>query len=168
MTRERNWTYKELDILRFNYSTMSDEELGKKLKRTPGAVQTRAAMLGLKKEKAEAWTPQRLKLLTDFYEIMFNDDLAKWIGLSPRTIRRKAKELGLKKGDAFYKRKREILLKRQSEGLKKVECATRFKKGQRPSPATEFKKGHKPSAEVIAKRAETRKRNLAKRATLNN
>lgn len=60
------------------------------------------------------------------------------------------------------------MLQRQSEGLKKVECATRFKKGQRPSPATEFKKGYKPSAEVIAKRAETRKRNLAKKATLNN
>lgn len=159
MTRERNWTYKELDILRLNYSTMSDEELGKKLKRTPGAVQTRAAMLGLKKKKEDVWTPQKIKLLTDFYDLMFNSSLALWLGVNERTLRRKANELGLKKSEAFYKRKGEIMSKRQSEGLKKVECATRFKKGQRPSPATEFKKGYKPSAEVIAKRRETRKRN---------
>lgn len=161
--RERNWTYKELDILRFHYSTTSDEELGKKLKRTAGAVQTRAAMLGLKKEKVCLWTPQRLKLLTDFYGIMFNKDLALWLGVSERYMRKKAKELGLKKGEAFYKRKKDVLSERVSEGLKKVECSTRFKKGHRASPATEFKKGYKPSAEVIAKRAETRKRNLAKK-----
>lgn len=166
MKRERNWTYKELDILRFNYANMSNEELGKKLNRTPGAVQTRAQRLGLKKKKTEYWTSQRLKLLTDFYQIMFNEDLAKWIGLSKRTIKRKAQELGLRKGEAFYKRKRAVMLERQSEGLKKIECSTRFKKGERPSPATEFKKGYKPSAEVIAKRAETRKRNLTKRTQL--
>jgi hypothetical protein len=164
--RERNWTYKELDILRINYASMPIEDLAKRLKRTVGAVKTRAFKLGLKREKENIWTPQRIKLLVDFYPLMFNDDLARWIGVADRTVRRKARELGLKKGEAFYKRKREILLKRQSEGLKKVECSTRFKKGQRPSPATEFKKGYKPSPEVIAKRAETRRKNAERRKQL--
>lgn len=157
--RERNWSYKELDILRINYGKMSDEELAKRLKRTPGAVQTRAYLLGLKKEKVTLWTPQRVKMLTDFFGIMFNKDLALWLGMSERTLKRKARELGLKKGESFYKRKKTVMLQRQSEGLKKIECATRFKKGHRASPATEFKKGYKPSAEIIAKRRETRKRN---------
>lgn len=153
--KERNWSYKELDILRMNYGKMSDEELAKRLKRTPGAVQTRAYLLGLKKEKVTLWTPQRVKMLTDFFGIMFNKDLALWLGMSERTLKRKARELGLKKGESFYRRKRQ----RQSEGLKKVECSSRIKKGERRSPATEFKKGYKPSAEIIAKRRETRKRN---------
>ena len=156
--KERNWTYKELDILRMNYGKMSDEELAKRLKRTPGAVQTRAYLLGLKKEKVTLWTPQRVKMLADFYDYMFNEDLAKWIGVSTRTLVRKAHELGLKKGDDFYRRKKGVMLERQSEGLKKVECSSRIKKGERRSPATEFKKGYKPSAEIIAKRRETRRR----------
>ena len=156
--RERDWSYKELDILRMNYGKMSDEELAKKLKRTPGAVQTRANLIGIKKEKVSIWTPQRIKLLTDFYDYMFNEDLAKWIGVSTRTLVRKAHELGLKKGDDFYRRKKGVMLERQSEGLKKVECSSRIKKGERRSPATEFKKGYKPSAEIIAKRRETRRR----------
>lgn len=103
--RERNWTYKELDILRLNYGRMSDEELAKKLKRTPGAVQTRANLIGIQKPKEEFWTPQKIKLLTDFYDLMFNRNLALWLGVNERTLRRKANELGLKKSEAFYKRK---------------------------------------------------------------
>lgn len=157
--RERDWSYKELDILRMNYGKMSDEELAKRLKRTPGAVQTRAYLLGLKKEKVTLWTPQRVKMLTDFYGIMFNKDLALWLGMSERTLKRKARELGLKKGESFYRRKSAVIRQRQSESLKKAECSSRIKKGERRSPDTEFKKGYKPSAEVIAKRRETRKRN---------
>jgi hypothetical protein len=164
--KERKWSYKELDILRWNYSSTPVDDLAKRLKRTPGAVKTRAQMMGLKKEKASVWTPQKIKLLTDFYDLMFNDALAKWIVVSERTLKRKAKELGLTKSPVFYKRKKEALKAKQAEGLKKVECATRFKKGVRRSPATEFKKGHKPSAEIIAKRVATRKRNLAKRTQL--
>lgn len=160
MKRERNWTYKELDILRFNYASMPLEDLAKRLKRTVRAVKTRAYILGLKREKKSVWTPQNIKLVKDFYGIMFNEALAKWIGVTVRTLRRKARELGVVKGEEFYGRKGQVLKERQSEGLKKVECSTRFKKGQRPSPATEFKKGYKPSAEVIAKRAETRRKNL--------
>ena len=163
---ERKWSYKELDTLRLNYSSTPVDDLAKRLKRTPGAVKTRAQMMGLKKEKVVVWTPQKIKLLTDFYDLMFNGALAQWIGVSERILKRKAKELGLAKSPAFYERKRAALKARQAEGLKRVECATRFKKGVRNSPTTEFKKGHKPSAEVIAKRVATRKKNLAKRTQL--
>ena len=75
--RERDWSYKELDILRMNYGKMSDEELGKRLKRTPGAVQTRAYLLGLKKEKVSLWTPQKIKTLTDFFSLMLSGALGR-------------------------------------------------------------------------------------------
>lgn len=167
--REPDWTWKEIDFLRTNYSKMTNAELARKLGRTYGAVITRAYRMGLKKKmgnKQIEWTPQKLKLLTDFYPIMFNEALAKWLGISIRTLSRKAKELGLKKRDDFRELKKEAWRQRQSEALKKVECATRFKKGQHPSPATEFKKGQKQSPAILAKRAETRKRNLAKRTQL--
>lgn len=168
--KEKDWTWKEMDFLRLNYDKMTNAELARKLGRTYGAVITKAYHMGLRKKngnKLIEWTPQKLKLLTDFFPIMFNDALAKWLGVSRRTLTRKARELGLKKRDDFYQLKRDVWVERQREGLKKVECATRFQKGSRPSPATEFKKGQPLSAEIIAKRTETRKRNLAKRTNFN-
>ena len=164
--REPDWTRKEIDFLRTNYSKMTNAELARKLGRTYGAVTTRAYMMGLKKKngsKLIEWTPEKLKLLTDFFPIMFNDALAKWLGVSRRTLTRKAKELGLKKREDFYDLKRDVWVERQREGLRKVECASRIKKGQRLSPATEFKKGHRQSPETLAKKAETRKRTMKRK-----
>lgn len=141
--RGKEWTWKDLDFLRTNYDGMTNAELARKLGRTYGAVITKAYNLGLKKKmgnKLIEWTPQKLKLLTDFFPIMFNDALAKWLGISIRTLTRKARELGLRKRDNFHELKKDKIRERQSEALKKVECATRFKKGQHASPATEFKK----------------------------
>jgi len=141
--RGEEWTWKDLDFLRSNYDGMTNAELARRLGRTYGAVITKAYNLGLKKKmgnKLIEWTPQKLKLLTDFFPIMFNDALAKWLGISIRTLTRKARELGLKKRDNFHELKKDKIRERQSEALKKVECATRFKKGQHASPATEFKK----------------------------
>lgn len=141
--RERDWTWKELDFLRTNYDKMSISEIARKLGRNYGATATRAYRMGLKKKmdnKLIEWTPQKLKLLSDFFPIMFNDALAKWLGVSRRTLTRKARELGLKKKDNFHEMKKDKIRERQSEALKKVECASRFKKGQHASPATEFKK----------------------------
>lgn len=155
--RGEEWTWKEIDFLRTNYSKMTNAELAGKLGRTYGAVITRAYKMGLKKKngnKLIEWTPQKLKLLTDFFPIMFNDALAKWLGVSIRTVTRKARELGLKKKDNFHELKKDKIRERQREALKKVECATRFKKGHHASPATEFKKGQKLSPEMIAKRSE--------------
>lgn len=76
------------------------------------------------------------------------------LGVSIRTVTRKARELGLKKKDNFHELKKDKIRERQREALKKVECATRFKKGHHASPATEFKKGQKLSPEMIAKRSE--------------
>ena len=161
-----DWTWKEIDFLRTNYSKMTNAELARKLGRTYGAVITRAYRMGLKKKngnKLIEWTPQKLKLLTDFFPIMFNDALAKWLGVSRRTLTRKARELGLKKRDDFYQLKRDVWVERQREALKKVECATRFKKGHHASPATEFKKGQKATPEMIAKRSEGLKKAHAKK-----
>lgn len=76
------------------------------------------------------------------------------VGVSRRTLTRKAKELGLKKREDFRELKKDAIRQKQSDALKKVECATRFKKGHHASPATEFKKGQKLSPEMIAKRSE--------------
>ena len=167
--REPDWTWKEIDFLRTNYSKMTNAELAKKLGRTYGAVIARAYKMGLKKKngnKLIEWTPQKLKLLTDFFPIMFNDALAKWLGVSVRTLTRKAKELGLKKREDFRELKKDAMRQRQSEGQKRVQVATRFKKGQHASPATEFKKGQKLSPEMIAKRSEGLKKAWKKKQSL--
>ena len=95
--KEPDWTWKEIDFLRTNYSKMTNAELARKLGRTYGAT------------------------------IMFNDALAKWLGISVRTLTRKARELGLKKREDFYELKRDVWVERQREGLRRVECATRIK-----------------------------------------
>lgn len=164
--KEPKWTWKEIDFLRINYSKMTNAELARKLKRTYGAVITRAYKMGLKKKngnKLIEWTPRMLKLLNDFYPTMFNDALAKWLGVSIRTMTRKARELGLKKREDFHELKKDAIRQKQSEALKKVECATRFKKGHHASPATEFKKGQKMSPDILAKKAETIRKNNAKK-----
>ena len=164
--KEPDWTWKEMDFLRLNYDKMTNAELARKLGRTYGAVITKAYHMGLKKKngnKLIEWTPQKLKLLTDFFPIMFNDALAKWLGISVRTLTRKARELGLKKREDFYELKRDVWVERQREGLRRVECATRIKKGQHLSPATEFKKGHKLSSNSLAKMSASIRRVGAKK-----
>lgn len=147
-------------MLRNEYARTPIEKLEKRLGRSAHSIQVKATRLGLKKGGVQGivWTPQMLKVLTDFFPIMFNGALAKWLGVSLRTVSRKAAELGLKKQDGFRELKREAWSRRQSEGLRKVECATRFKKGERASPATEFRKGRKLSPEAEAKRSESLKK----------
>lgn len=49
MKREDQWTYKELDLLRTNYTKMTNQELAQMLNRTVSAVNMKAYLLGLKK-----------------------------------------------------------------------------------------------------------------------
>ena len=47
--REDQWTCKELDLLRRNYTKMTNQELARMLKRTVGAVNMKAYSLELKR-----------------------------------------------------------------------------------------------------------------------
>lgn len=155
--REDQWTCKELDLLRRNYTKMTNQELARMLKRTVGAVNMKAYSLGLKKEHyGIEWTPQMLKILRDFFPMMFNKPLAKWLGVSQRSMIRKARELGLEKREGFLKDRRKEIQSMAEESRRKNPDDGRqahyFKKGVRANPAGEFKKGHTESPETKAKR----------------
>lgn len=156
MRRENLWTCKELDLLRRNYTKMTNQELAQMLKRTERAVNTKACHLGLKKERyGIEWTPQKLKILRDFFPDMFNKPLAKWLGVSVRTMLRKARELGLEKREGFLEDRRKDISRMAGEALRArgdLE-GTWFKKGHHANPDGEYKPGHKESAETKARRS---------------
>lgn len=155
MKRKDQWTYKELDLLRTNYTKMTNQELAQLLKRTVSAVNMKAYLLGLKKgHYGTKWTPQMIKTLTDFFPHMFNKPLGKWLGVSQRTMLRKARELGLEKRDGFLEDRRKEIQRMAGEALRARgdREGTWFKKGVRYNPDGEFKPGHKESEETKAKR----------------
>ena len=154
--REDQWTCKELDLLRRNYTKMTNRELARMLRRTVSAANMKAHLLGLKKERyGIEWTPQMMKTLTDFFPSMFNKPLAKWLGVSQRTMLRKARELGLEKREGFLEDQRKEIQRMAGDALRARgdREGTWFKKGTHNNPDGEFKPGHKESAETKAKRA---------------
>ena len=157
--RGREWTYRDLDILKTQFPVMKTRELAVMLGRTYRATNAMAARIGLKKKHhGIVWTPKMLKLLVDYFPIMFDNPLAAWIGVSKRTLIRKARELGLEKEPGFLERRRDDIKELARQGLKRRgNVSSRFKKGVRSNPAGEFKKGHKESPEVKAKRSESLK-----------
>lgn len=162
----KDWTYKDLEILRRDFPVLPCEEIARKLGRTMQSVYCKANILGIKKHHyGTEWTPRMLKMITDFYPIMFNKPLAKWIGVSPTSLHRKARALGLKKRPGFLEDRRNEINAMMSESLKRTsKTGGRFRPGQHGSPATEFKPGHQATEEEKAKRLETMKRNKDRRA----
>lgn len=161
----RKWTYKELNILRFEYPTQSIEVIAGKINRTPQAILQKAFKMGLKKKAIGIeWTPQMLKILRQFFPITFNDALAKWIGVSCRTMIRKARELGLEKVPNFRELKKEALSARISEAQKRLPFNVgRFEKGCTAGAEFRFKPGHSESAETKAKRSASLKKSWEKK-----
>lgn len=166
MRRTDLWTYKEMDILRFNYPKKPTAEVARMLKKSPRAVTAKAVRMGLKKgHVGVVWTPQMLKILNDFYPRMFNHALARWLQISERTLTRKAQELGLKKMDNFMKiRAKDIAARAEETRRNNPNRRTDhlFKKGEHHHPAGEFKKGRREDPETKAKRIAALKASLSK------
>lgn len=159
----KEWTPRDLDMLRAEFPTTPCAELARKLGRTMQAVYCKANFLGIKKHHyGTEWTPRMLKLLTDFYPIMFNKPLARWIGVSPTSLHRKARALGITKRPGFVYDRRKEINAMMAESLRRTDKTSgRIKPGQHHSPATEFKPGHQCTPEEKAKRLETMRRNKA-------
>lgn len=164
--KQKEWSWKELDILRREFPNKTTAELSKVLKRSCGSISNKANELGLKKKHyGIVWTPQMLKILTNFFPRMFNKPLANWLQVSQRTMIRKARELGLEKKEGFLEIRRKDIGRLVSASLKNSPDpkGTRFKKGEHRCPEKEFKKGHKESAESRQKRSEAMKEVWARR-----
>ncbi len=69
----RDWTLEELEFLKENYLTMSQSEIGKKLKRTKNAIQIKANRIGLKK-------PEKYFYNHNFFECIDTEEKAYWLG----------------------------------------------------------------------------------------
>lgn len=166
MKKPNSWTPLEIGILEDMFPTGKLSDIAKRLNRSEQAILVKAYKLGLKRDRDTytiVWTPNKLKILTDFFPIMFNKPLAKWLGVSQRTLNRKAKELGLEKQEGFLEKRKKDIQQLASEALKKVECKTRFKKGERFYPEGEFKKGHQESPETKEKRIASLKESWRRR-----
>ena len=167
--KAKNWSFKELDILRREYATTSAESLNKRLGRSAGAIEQKASKMGLKKKHhGIEWTPQMIKILKDFFPTMFNGALASWLRVSKRTLNRKAKELGLEKAADFREKREKDIQRMAGEAIRRKGDVrgTWFKKGIRNNPAGEFKKGHQESEETKAKRIATMKATIQRKKTL--
>lgn len=99
MTNRRDaWTKKEYRTLKRLYPNTSVEDIGALLGRTPSAVQSKVAVLRLKKENAKNMrTENEILLLREIYPYATNDTVAERMGRSPDAIKSIAKRLGLMK-----------------------------------------------------------------------
>lgn len=164
----REWTQRDLDILRRDFPVLRGEEVARKIGRSMQSVYTKANKLGIKKARyGKEWTPQMLKMLTDFFPLMFNKPLAVWLGVSESSLHRKARALGLKKRPGFLEDRRKDITDMARTSLKKAyrdgRLTSTFKKGTRNNPSGEFKKGHVESQETKARRSASLKASWQRR-----
>lgn len=95
-----NWTKDMLRILKEEYPTKSNAEIGAMLGISARAVQWKAYWLGLKKHNSWThieWTGKQLELLRQRFPVCSLREVAVLLGISKTMVARKAKELGLQK-----------------------------------------------------------------------
>jgi hypothetical protein len=146
----KDWSKKELKLLRKHYPTMPTEQLAKLLKRTISGVKSKANKLGISKRIASnnPYTPKLKAKLFNLYPNTRNEDLAKILGVSVGSV--------ISAGYRYRLRKTAEFMRKHSEkGM--------FKPGREPKnkgkrledyldratilkiKKTSFKKGNKPA-----------------------
>ncbi len=144
----KQWTKKEINLLRKNYAASNKVELLNMFPgRTYGSLKNRATLLGLKKGPCnygrKIWTESEITEITESYANTQNIELAAKYNCSVYSIQKLGYKLRLKKSDAF---KKTFITEKFLEAGKK----TRFNPGN-----VSFNKGKKMtdflSSEAIEK-----------------
>lgn len=124
----RAWSAAAESKLRSLYATTPLPRLAFLLKRSPGAVKSRAANLGLRKSGRIDWTPAIDRKLRKLYPHSQTAKVAELMGLTVRQVNNRAHSLGLKKS-AKYLASGEAC---RFNGHEPGSVVHRFKKGQTP------------------------------------
>lgn len=99
MKRASSWSPEDEQFLRDNYRKMTYREMAKHLGRGEKAVKSRAAVLGIRKNRQ--WSSEDLQTLIDLYPDTPTRQLANRLGYGLTAVYGMAKKLGLKKSEAF-------------------------------------------------------------------
>lgn len=105
------WTTFEEDLLKKLYANHSNEYIAKLLNKTIASVNSKGALLGLKKSKnyrqqvnklnnlhkRHAWTWDEVNFLKENYKKISYTEIAKLIKRTPNAVSQKARQLNLKK-----------------------------------------------------------------------
>lgn len=73
MSTKNNWSEKDLNFLKENYTKFSNQELSEKLNRTKSAIQLKISRLGLKREDKYSYDK-------NFFENIDTEEKAYWLG----------------------------------------------------------------------------------------
>lgn len=127
---KRTWSPAAEAKLRELYATTPLPRLCFLLKRSPMAVKSRAARLGLTKGARRPWTEAEDDRMCRLYPDLPTADVAATLGRSLSAVYGRADLLGLHKSEAFHESDRSTRIKRghQNEAMR----GTRFRKGQEP------------------------------------
>lgn len=156
----RAWSPAAEDKLRRLYPTTPIRELCFQLKRTPKAINSRAKVLGLRKDGRKIWTKAEDRILRKRFPHEPTKALALHFGCKPETVSNRAQRLGLHKTEAHLRSEAHFAPMREAINHTPAMVAARFKKGQvshnkglrRPGWApgrmaeTQFKKGERLGA----------------------
>ena len=96
--RGREWTAKEVVLLKELYPECPFDEIAKRLGRSVNAVKQRAYSLGLKRKSylEKLWTAEELRMLREQYPVCESTrELAKKIGRPWGSVRQIASNLGI-------------------------------------------------------------------------
>lgn len=96
------WAKEEVDFLKDNYQSMSNEELARELGIKQKSVENKLHNLGLKRKKIKKrhiWSKEEEQFLRDNYQSMSNSELASKLGVKKKSVANKLSHLGLKRAD---------------------------------------------------------------------
>lgn len=93
------WTDYQLAYLKKNFANMTNETIGKNIKKSPDAVRDTARRLGLKKNKPHIWTAEEEEKLISMVKRYKIDTISRSLNKPRQTVINKMRELSLKEGN---------------------------------------------------------------------
>jgi len=96
------WSKEDIRLLKKLYPKTPNKEIATKLKRTLGAVVTKAADLGLRKSEGiagQSWTEKEINFLKKSYEYMTARQIGEKLGRSDHSVRRMASIIQITNND---------------------------------------------------------------------
>lgn len=89
------WTDEEIEFLKTNYKTMTNQEIGEVLDRGEGGVSHQIRKLKLSRATQRGWPEEKIKFLKENYGEMSTEKIAERLGCHPRTVTSRAYQMGL-------------------------------------------------------------------------
>lgn len=100
---ESSWTEEQIEFLKYNYQSMTIEEIANALNKTYSCVFSKANKLGLSKTgcKNNKWSEEEIDFIKNHYKDMTTNEIAEYLNRTPKAVHVKKSRLGLK-NDPIY------------------------------------------------------------------